>query len=71
MSEGLLFPLLVGYAVGVDMTARDIQGEAKKKGHPWSVAKGYDTFLPISQFVPKAKVEDPGKVGLWLKVCVH
>ena len=56
-----------GYAVALDMTARDIQGEAKKKGHPWSVAKGYDTFCPVSGLIEKEKValEDS---RLWLKV---
>lgn len=56
-----------GYALALDMTARDIQGEAKKKGHPWSVAKGYDTFCPISGLIEKDKValED---TRLWLKV---
>ena len=42
---------VAGYAVGLDMTARDVQAKAKKAGHPWSVAKGYDTFAPIGQFV--------------------
>lgn len=39
-----------GYGVGIDVTARDIQQKAKEKGHPWSVAKGFDTFSPISAF---------------------
>ena len=38
---------IAGYAVGLDMTARDIQAAAKKKGHPWTVAKGFDTFAPL------------------------
>jgi 2-keto-4-pentenoate hydratase/2-oxohepta-3-ene-1,7-dioic acid hydratase in catechol pathway len=41
---------VAGYAVGLDMTAREVQAKAKKAGHPWSVAKGYDTFAPIGQF---------------------
>ncbi|RUO95832.1 hypothetical protein BC936DRAFT_143133, partial [Jimgerdemannia flammicorona] len=36
------------YALGIDMTARNLQAEAKKKGLPWSMAKGFDTFTPIS-----------------------
>ncbi|RUS20534.1 hypothetical protein BC938DRAFT_475552 [Jimgerdemannia flammicorona] len=36
-----------GYALGIDMTARNLQAEAKKKGLPWSMAKGFDTFTPI------------------------
>lgn len=37
---------VAGYAIGLDMTLRDIQSEAKKKGLPWSVAKGFDTSAP-------------------------
>ena len=40
-----------GYAIGLDMTLRDVQAEAKKKGLPWTVAKGFDTSAPISRFV--------------------
>ena len=56
------------YAVGLDMTARDLQSEAKKKGQPWSVAKGFDTFAPLGEFVPAAKVGDPQKLTLTLHV---
>jgi acylpyruvate hydrolase len=48
--------IVSGYILGLDMTARNIQDEAKKKGLPWSVAKGYDTFAPISEFIPKSKL---------------
>jgi 2-keto-4-pentenoate hydratase/2-oxohepta-3-ene-1,7-dioic acid hydratase in catechol pathway len=41
---------IAGYGIGIDVTARDIQLEAKKEGHPWSIAKGFDTFAPISSF---------------------
>lgn len=50
------------------MTARNIQNEAKKKGLPWDIAKGFDTFLPISQLIPKSKIPDPHNIELWLKV---
>ena len=56
-----------GYALALDMTARDVQGAAKKKGHPWSVSKGYDTFCPISGFLDPTKI-DPFNTKLWLKV---
>ncbi|KAL8869687.1 MAG: hypothetical protein Q9174_004080, partial [Haloplaca sp. 1 TL-2023] len=55
-----------GYAVAIDMTARNVQDEAKAKGLPWSIAKGFDTFLPISGYIPKAKIPDPHNVTLWL-----
>ena len=44
-----------GYAVGLDMTRRDLQGEAKKLGRPWEVGKAYDQSAPIGTLVPRAK----------------
>eukprot|EP00003_Mantamonas_plastica_P019859 TRINITY_DN3221_c0_g1_i1.p4 TRINITY_DN3221_c0_g1~~TRINITY_DN3221_c0_g1_i1.p4 ORF type:complete len:191 (+),score=58.09 TRINITY_DN3221_c0_g1_i1:182-754(+) len=59
---------VAGYALCLDMTARNIQSEAKKKGHPWSVAKGYDTFLPVSDFIEKDQIADPHNIDLWCSV---
>ena len=42
-----------GYGVGLDMTLRDIQSELKKKGHPWTIAKGFDTSAVLSDFIFK------------------
>jgi len=50
------------------MTARNAQNEAKKKGLPWDIAKGFDTFLPISQIIAKSAVPDPHQVSLYLTV---
>ncbi len=50
------------------MTARNVQDEAKKKGLPWSIAKGFDTFLPISERIAKDEIKDPHNVKLWLSV---
>ncbi len=57
-----------GYCLALDMTARIWQDEAKKKGLPWTAAKGFDTSLPLSDFVPKSRVPDPANLTLWLKV---
>ena len=57
-----------GYCLGIDMTARIWQDEAKKKGLPWTAAKGFDTSLPLGDFVPKNRVSDPSSLTLWLKV---
>ena len=57
-----------GYAVAIDMTARNIQDECKRKGLPWTTAKGFDTFLPVSRFIEKERVKDPHDVELWLDV---
>lgn len=50
------------------MTARDVQAKAKKAGLPWTQAKGYDTFTPVSDFIPKEDVPSPENLNLWLKV---
>lgn len=57
-----------GYALALDMTARDLQEDAKKAGQPWLLAKSWDTFCPISDFIPAASIPDPQSVKLWLKV---
>ncbi len=44
-----------GYAVGLDMTRRDLQNDAKKLGRPWCIAKGYDESAPIGALVPAAQ----------------
>jgi fumarylpyruvate hydrolase len=44
--------LVFGYAVGLDMTRRDRQGEAKQLGRPWEVAKSFDGSAPIGAIVP-------------------
>ena len=59
---------LLGYCLSIDMTARNVQEEAKKKGLPWSIAKGFDTFLPISNYIPKSAIPDPHDVELYLTV---
>ncbi len=44
-----------GYAVGLDMTRRDLQGEMKKQGRPWCIGKAFDQSAPIGPIVAKAK----------------
>jgi 5-carboxymethyl-2-hydroxymuconate isomerase len=57
-----------GYGVGLDMTLRDVQSEAKQKGLPWAVAKGFDTSAPVSEFVRPQEVPDPQDLPLSLRV---
>ncbi|KIJ16706.1 hypothetical protein PAXINDRAFT_98521 [Paxillus involutus ATCC 200175] len=59
---------IAGYALAVDMTARNMQDEVKKKGLPWSAVKGFDTFTPIGKFIPKSSVLDPHNLKLSLKI---
>ena len=56
------------YVLAIDMTARNVQEEAKKKGLPWSIAKGFDTFCPIAGPISKSKITDPHGVEIYLKV---
>ncbi|MGQ0536570.1 MAG: fumarylacetoacetate hydrolase family protein [Methanobacteriota archaeon] len=59
---------VLGYNVLIDVTARDLQAEAKKRGEPWALSKGFDTFCTMSDFVPAARVPDPHALGLELSV---
>lgn len=59
---------VAGYGVGLDMTLRDLQREAKKSGQPWALSKGFDTSAPLSAFVPAAKIKDPGALQVQLEV---
>lgn len=57
---------VAGVGPGIDFTARDIQREAKQKGQPWSVAKGFDQFAPIGEFVPISDIENPEELDIKL-----
>ena len=65
-SEALSY--IAGYGIGIDVTARDIQQQAKDKSHPWSVAKGFDTFAPVSSFVEASQIQDPQNLELSISV---
>jgi fumarylpyruvate hydrolase len=57
-----------GYAVGLDMTRRDLQGEAKKLGRPWEVGKAFESSAPCGEIVPASEVGHPSSGVVWLKV---
>ena len=48
-----------GYAVGLDMTRRDLQGEAKKMGRPWEVGKAFEKSAPCGEIVPATEIGHP------------
>ena len=50
---------IAGYAVGLDMTLRDLQSDAKKQGLPWTLAKGFDTSAPLSDIAPISNIPNP------------
>ena len=56
-----------GYSVGLDMTRRDLQGEAKKLGRPWDMGKGFDHSAPMGEMI-RADAFDPTKGRITLKV---
>ncbi|WP_123679809.1 fumarylacetoacetate hydrolase family protein [Curtobacterium sp. PhB115] len=56
-----------GYAVGIDLTRRDLQAEAKRLGRPWDTAKGFDSSAPIGAITPAAGV-DPTSGAIELTV---
>ena len=57
-----------GYAVGLDLTRRDLQAAARDQGRPWDVAKGFDHSAPVSAIRPAAEIGHPGQGAIWLDV---
>ena len=57
-----------GYAVGIDMTRRDLQAAAKKAGKPWDMAKGFDHSAPIGDIAPASQIGHPAAGTIELKV---
>ena len=57
-----------GYAVGLDMTRRDLQTQMKKEGRPWSIGKGFDESAPIGAIVPAARAGDVYRAAIELEV---
>lgn len=60
--------LVYGYAVGLDMTRRDLQGEMKRAGRPWEVGKAFDSSAPCSALSPAARIGHPAKGAIRLSV---
>lgn len=60
--------MILGYAVGLDMTRRDLQGAAKKKGRPWDDGKNFEHAAPIGEIVPLAETGEilDGRIALWV-----
>ncbi len=57
-----------GYAVGLDMTRRDLQNDAKKMGRPWEAGKAFEHSAPCSRIYPVSQVGHPRTGAIWLKV---
>ena len=59
---------IFGYAVGLDMTRRDLQNEMKAQGRPWCIGKGFEHSAPIGPITPKAAAGDIGHATISLQV---
>ena len=59
---------IYGYAVGLDMTRRDLQNEMKKQGRPWCIGKGFDHGAPSGPITPAAQAGDVENAAIWVQV---
>jgi fumarylpyruvate hydrolase len=59
---------IFGYAVGIDLTRRDLQTEAKNAGRPWDMSKGFDHSAPLSAIHTTEQVGHPARGRIWLEV---
>ncbi|HSV44852.1 MAG TPA: fumarylacetoacetate hydrolase family protein [Ramlibacter sp.] len=62
------FSHIFGYAVGLDMTRRDLQGEMKKQGRPWEIGKSFEQSAPIGPITPAAQAGDVTQAEIWVQV---
>jgi fumarylpyruvate hydrolase len=73
-SGGINIPLekaldhVYGYAVGIDLTRRDLQQASRKKERPWEIGKSFDQSAPCSALQPASKIGHPSKGKIWLSV---
>jgi fumarylpyruvate hydrolase len=68
VAKGDASALIYGYAVGIDLTRRDLQSVFKDKGQPWDASKGFDKSAPIGALHPRKEVGLIETGGIWLKV---
>jgi fumarylpyruvate hydrolase len=59
---------IYGYAVGLDMTRRDLQNEMKKQGRPWCIGKGFDHSAPMGPITPVAQAGDVENAEIYVQV---
>lgn len=68
ISEAEAAAHIYGYAVGIDMTRRDLQMELRKAGRPWELGKAYDQSAPIGPIHPADSVSGIGQARIWIDV---
>jgi fumarylpyruvate hydrolase len=59
---------IYGYAVGLDMTRRDLQADMKKQGRPWCIGKAFDQSAPIGPITRAAEAGDVNNAAIWVQV---
>ena len=59
---------IYGYAVGLDMTRRDLQNDMKKQGRPWCIGKGFDHSAPIGPITPATQAGDVANAEIFVQV---
>lgn len=59
---------IFGYAVGLDMTRRDLQMKMREMGRPWEIGKAFDQSAPIAPLYPASLIGHPTQAGIWLQV---
>jgi len=57
-----------GYAVSLDMTRRDLQGQMKEQGRPWEIGKAFEHSAPCAELVPADEIGHPDQGAIWLKI---
>ena len=62
------FSHIYGYAVGLDMTRRDLQNDMKKQGRPWCIGKGFEHSAPLGPITPAAQAQGVENAAIWLQV---
>ncbi len=68
IAAGRALEAVYGYAVGIDLTRRDLQFAARKKERPWEIGKSFDASAPIGALAPASTIGHPAKGRIWLKV---
>lgn len=68
VSEGVARAAIIGFAAGLDITARDLQEQAKEKRLPWSISKGFDTFAAVGPMVSRNAFSDRDPIRILMRV---
>jgi 2-keto-4-pentenoate hydratase/2-oxohepta-3-ene-1,7-dioic acid hydratase in catechol pathway len=68
LNESEVKEYIFGYAIGLDLTLRDKQNEAKKSGLPWATSKGFRKSAPIGEIIPKSEIPDPMDCDIELRI---